>query len=227
MPRNDHDGPLIVRSLPPLLDRAESLLSAGGRHLLGIAGPPGAGKSTLAQWVETALSARHPDGSALVGQVPMDGFHLSNATLADRGLRHRKGAPDTFDVEGYLKLLQAVRTEPDRAHDAPAYSRVLHEPVPGAHRIPPTARLIISEGNYLLGGLPGWEDVRKIFDEVWFLAEDPTVTRERLIARQLAGGLSPDAAREWVDRSDMANTEVVNARKDTADVIIELPPGTF
>ncbi|MCW2883746.1 MAG: hypothetical protein QOE54_1417 [Streptosporangiaceae bacterium] len=227
MPRNHHDGPLIVRSLPPLLDRAEDLLSADGRHLLGIAGPPGAGKSTLAHWTETALRARHPEGPPLVGQVPMDGFHLRNAVLADRGLRHRKGAPDTFDVEAYLKLLRAVRAEPDRDHDAPAYSRRLHEPVAGAHRIPPTVRLVISEGNYLLGGAAGWEDVRDVFDEVWFLAEDPAVTRERLIARQLAGGLSPEAAQEWVDRSDMANTEIVNARKDTADVIIEVAPGTF
>jgi pantothenate kinase len=227
MSRNDHDGPPIVRSLPLLLERAESLLSGDGRRLLGIAGPPGAGKSTLAHWVETSLRARHPGGPVLVGQVPMDGFHLSNATLAARGLSDRKGAPDTFDVEGYRRLLLAVRTAPDRTHGAPAYSRVLHEPVADAHRIRPSVRLVISEGNYLLGGAAGWQDVREIFDEVWFLAEDPAVTHERLIARQLAGGRSPEAAREWVDRSDMANTEVVNARRDTADLIVELAPGTF
>lgn len=224
---NGREEPLVVRALTPLLDRAEGLLSAGQRRLLGIAGPPGAGKSTLAHWAETTLRERHPEGSPLIAQVPMDGFHLSNAVLADRGLSHRKGAPETFDVAGYLGLLRAIRAEPYRDHAAPAYSRELHEPVPGAHRIPPSVRLVISEGNYLLGGVEGWAGVREVFDEVWFLTEDPEVTRERLIARQLAGGLSPEAAQEWVDRSDMANTKVVNARKDTADVIVDLAPGTF
>jgi pantothenate kinase len=225
--RNSHIGPLTVRSLDPLLDRAESLLSAGGRRFLGIAGPPGAGKSTLAHWAEAILRGRNTDGSPLVGQVPMDGFHLSNEVLAERGLQSRKGAPDTFDVDGYIDLLRSVRAEPDRDHYAPAYSRELHEPVAGAHRIPPSVRLVISEGNYLLGGVKGWEGVREIFDEVWFVAEDPAVTRERLIARQIAGGLPEAAAEEWVDRSDMANSRIVNARKDAADVIVDLAPGTF
>lgn len=138
--------------------RITELLADGGRKILGIVAPPGAGKSTLAQ----ALLAQF--GSAMQ-VVPMDGFHLANSELLRLGRSGRKGAPDTFDAAGYVSLLQRIQAqlEPEVVY-APEYRRELEEPVAGAIAIAPQTALIVTEGNYLLQGEMPSARVRGLLD---------------------------------------------------------------
>lgn len=185
----------------------------GGRFLLGIAGPPGAGKSTLAVHLVAALRARlGPDAAAY---VPMDGFHLSNAQLDRLGLASRKGSAPSFDVWGYLSLLRRLRAAaPAEPVYVPDYDRTLHEPIAARHLVTPETRLIVTEGNYLAVGAAGgrgWSEVREQLDALWFLATPDAVRDARLLARQQAGGLDAAAARAWVDTNDHPNGALVNA----------------
>lgn len=152
-----------------LTDRARALADTGGRRVLGIAGPPGAGKSTLADRLVAAL-----DGRAAL--VPMDGFHLAAAELERLGRADRKGAPDTFDAAGYTALLRRLRA-PDPVHAvyAPAFDRSLEEPVAGSLPVAPDVPLVVTEGNYLLLDDGPWAPVRGLLDEVWFLDPDARV----------------------------------------------------
>lgn len=194
-----------------LVGVAEGLRRSHRRCILGIAGPPGAGKSTFAEALVGRLREL-PGGAGTVALLPMDGFHLLNEELVRLGLRERKGAPETFDVEAYLELLRKVRDLPDESWPAPGFSRVTDAPVPGAHRIPPEVRLVVTEGNYLL--LPGpWAPVRELCAQIWYLDVDPATQRERLIRRQIEDcGRDRAAATEWVVRSDLVNAALVRAQ---------------
>ena len=125
-----------------LVDRARALM-AGGRAVLGICGAPGAGKSTLAARLAEAV------GPAAV-VVPMDGFHLHDDELARLGLSDRKGAPETFDVAGYVALLRRLHIETDHVVYAPEFDRSREESIAGAIAVRPEHRLVVTEGNYLL-----------------------------------------------------------------------------
>ncbi|MFD6476121.1 nucleoside/nucleotide kinase family protein [Streptomyces anulatus] len=199
-----------------LTDRARALADTGGRCVLGIAGPPGAGKSTLAEQLVTAL-----DGRAAL--VPMDGFHLAAAELGRLGRADRKGAPDTFDAAGYTALLRRLRA-PDPVHAvyAPAFDRSLEEPVAGSLPVPPGVPLVVTEGNYLLLDDGPWAPVRGLLDEVWFLDLDPEVRVRRLVDRHVRHGRPRHRAEEWVTRSDEANARLVERGRDRADLIVRL-----
>ena len=184
--------------------------------MLGVTGCPGAGKSTLS----AAITAGVP--SSVV--VPMDGFHLLNDDLVRLGRRNRKGAPDTFDVDGYVALLERVRQQGSGATiTAPRYDRANSAPVPDAIAIHSDVALVITEGNYLLIDDAPWSGVRRLLDEVWFVDVDDDVRVPRLIQRHIEFGKSPDEAREWVIRSDEANAAVVAASRSRADAVIHLP----
>jgi pantothenate kinase len=189
------------------IERAEALLARGGR-VLGIAGPPGSGKSTLADRLLTHFG----DRAAL---LPMDGFHFANEELHRLGLSHRKGAPETFDVEGYIDTLQRVH---QRRHDvlAPRFHREIEEPVAGAIRIAVHTELVITEGNYLLLPVGRWATVHELLDDRWLLRPDDTLRRARLVARHEAHGRSATEARSWVDDVDEPNAHLVTTRSTNA-----------
>lgn len=199
-----------------LLDEA---LRSGGRRLLGIAGAPGAGKSTL-----TALLAEQlPAGSCVV--VPMDGFHLADIALARLGRAERKGAPDTFDAAGYVALLQRLRTA--MPHDppvwAPMFERELEQPLAGAIEVGAEVPLVITEGNYLLLDQGSFAQVGAMLDARWFVEVPERVRHERLIARHERFGKPPAAAREWALGPDEDNARLVAATRERADAVVSLP----
>ncbi|MFD9934440.1 nucleoside/nucleotide kinase family protein [Streptomyces massasporeus] len=201
-----------------LVHRARALPQGGRRAILGIAGSPGAGKSTLAEHLVRELNGT---GDPWVAHVPMDGFHLADAELERLGRRARKGAPDTFDAAGYAALLRRLRDDPgDDIVYAPGFERVLEQPLAGAIPVPPTARLVITEGNYLLLPTGAWPRVRPLLDEVWF-CEVPEAERvRRLVARHERFGKSHEEAVAWVERSDQRNAELVAATRDRADLVV-------
>lgn len=182
-----------------------------GLRLLGITGAPGAGKSTL------AAALRDRDGVAV---VPMDGFHYADVELVRRGLRDRKGAPETFDAEGYAALLRRVRAgEADVV--APMFERDLEQPIAGAIAVPATGT-VVTEGNYLLLDEPRWRAVRDQLDAVWHVVLDDAVRVERLVERHVRFGKTPDEARAWVASVDEPNARLVEACRERADLVVEL-----
>ncbi|MEV7128257.1 nucleoside/nucleotide kinase family protein [Streptomyces sp. NPDC093260] len=202
-----------------LLDRARSLTGGGRRALLGIAGAPGAGKSTLAERLVRALNGA---GEPWVAHVPMDGFHLADAELDRLGRRDRKGAPDTFDAAGYAALLRRLREDYGTAETvyAPGFERVLEQPLAGAVPVPPTARLVVTEGNYLLLDEGPWARVRAELDEVWFCEPDEAERVRRLVARHEEFGKGRDEAVAWVLGTDQRNADLVASTRDRADLIV-------
>ena len=203
-----------------LLDRVARLRERPGRVVLGITGAPGAGKSTLTDLLLAGL--RDSLGPESVAHLPMDGFHLADAQLERLGRRDRKGAPDTFDVDGYVSALERLHSQPDRTLFVPGFERDLEQPIAGAIAIPPSARLVITEGNYLLLPHGGWEGVRPLLREVWFVEVDDVVRRERLARRHEQFGKSPDEARAWVEEVDEPNAQLVTAQRDSADLVVDL-----
>jgi pantothenate kinase len=203
-------------------DIAARLDSAPGRVLVGIAGAPGSGKSTVA----ARLLERFGADAAL---VPMDGFHLANRQLEALGRRDRKGAPDTFDADGYVALLERCRAAGDSIDRgravtvyAPEFVREVEESYGSAIAVPPSARLVLTEGNYLLLDEPPWSSLGEVLDVRYHLAVDPELRRERLIARHIAFGKTPEAARAWALGPDEANAVLVEAAASRADVNLTL-----
>ncbi|MFF7355912.1 MULTISPECIES: nucleoside/nucleotide kinase family protein [Streptomyces] len=203
-----------------LLDRARALPRDGRRAVLGIAGSPGAGKTTLAEHLVRALNA---DGPPWAAHVPMDGFHLADAELDRLGRRDRKGAPDTFDAAGYAALLRRLREDPDEVVYAPGFERVLEQPVAGAIPVPPAARLVVTEGNYLLLAEGSWARVRTCLDEVWFCESDEDERVRRLVARHEEFGKDHAAAVAWVLGTDQRNADLVATTRGRADLVVSAP----
>jgi len=233
-------------STPAWLREFDRLTGAAGRSLLGIAGPPGAGKSTLAEALRRRACSAPPSPAASgvdapparvdeidhaereaadVRIVPMDGFHLPHAELERRGLARRKGSPQTFDAAGFVSLLARLR-DPSRGGDRepvsyPVYDRRSHEPRfdPSA-RIEPQTRVVIVEGNYLLLSEPPWERVRPLLDVCWWLEAPVTVLRSRLLARHERGGRTPIEAERHFAKLDLPNVHLLSACASRADRVL-------
>lgn len=211
-------------ALPPLRDdlhrRISALLTpAPGtdrpvRRLLGITGPPGAGKSTLSAQILAAFG-----GVCVV--APMDGFHLAQTELERLGRQDRKGAPDTFDAAGYVALLRRLRAAvPGETVYAPEYRRDLRNGIAGAIAVPDDVPLVITEGNYLLLDDHGFGPVRGLLDECWYAELPEPVRAERLVARHRLFGKAPEAAYAWTHGPDQRNADLVAGTRDRADVVV-------
>ena len=185
------------------------------RTLLGIAGPPGAGKSTLAG----ALAKDFDVDARIVG---MDGFHLSQVRLADLGRLDRKGAIDTFDGPGFLNLIRRLRNGSSDTVYAPEFRREIEESVGGVVDIGPDVRLVIVEGNYLLVPQGPWGGLRELFDEVWYCEPSESTRITGLVARHRVYGRTEDEARRWALGPDQRNAELVATTRATADLVVTL-----
>jgi pantothenate kinase len=193
--------------------RARGLIERSGRALLGLVGPPGAGKSTLA----AALQAEF----AKVAQVvPMDGFHLANVELERLGRRGRKGAPDTFDSAGYVALLRRLLAQADgEIVYAPEFRREIEEPIASAIPVFAGTRLVITEGNYLLLEEGPWADVKGLLDEVWYIDVDDSLRVGRLTQRHERFGRSAEEAAAWVAGTDEPNARLIEAARARASFV--------
>ncbi|MCG7417832.1 nucleoside/nucleotide kinase family protein [Microbacterium sp. ACRRU] len=200
-----------------LVARVEAAASGSSRFLLGIAGSPGSGKSTLAAAVVAELNARRA-GSAAV--LPMDGFHLANATLDRLGRRDRKGAIDTFDGWGFLALLHRLRAETGHTVFAPSFRREVDEGVAGEIAVEPRTRIVVVEGNYLLVDEGPWARVRDALDQTWFCATPAALREERLIERHQTYGRTREAATAWAREVDGANAALIEVTRARADVTV-------
>ena len=209
--------------LDALAAAAEGLVPDGGRAVLGIAGVPGAGKSTLAEAVIARIVERR--GPGFVAHVPMDGFHLADVQLERLGLRARKGAPETFDAAGYAALLRRLHTDTDVPVYAPGFERTLEQPIAAAMVVLPSARLVVTEGNYLLLGRPEWRAARAAIDAVWWVETDDEVRRERLVARHVRFGKPAAAAVDWVTDVDEVNTALIRSTGEAPDLIVDEADG--
>jgi pantothenate kinase len=201
--------------LEHLVRRAATLARRPGRAVLGITGPPGVGKSTLAERLVTELA-----GDA--AYLPMDGFHLAHRVLAELGRVDRKGAPDTFDAAGYVAVLRRLRDPREGYVYAPRFARDIEDSIAGAIPVGPSVPLVITEGNYLLLPDGPWAQVRPLLDEVWYLDLPEPARLQRLIDRHMAFGRDAAQARARATGSDQRNATLIEASRDRADLVVAL-----
>lgn len=202
----------ILDQLERLVSRIGAAGSGGRRALIAIAGPPGAGKSLLSQ----RLCRMLPSGSAEV--LPMDGFHYDNAVLDQLGLRHRKGAPETFDFDGFEATLERVR-DSRLPVAVPVFDRDIDLARAGGRLIGAATRHVLVEGNYLLLDRAPWSRLRPLFDLTIFIEVPRAELERRLVRRWLDLGRDAAAARAWVEQSDMNNVDLVAASRLAADLV--------
>ncbi len=205
------------RDLEAVLDLiARTPARPGRRRLIGIAGPPGSGKTTLAAQLVERLNAAQP-GTAVL--LPMDGFHLENEVLDRAGLRAVKGAPQTFDVAGFVAKVREISCAgvPCRF---PRFDRRLDRTLPDAGRAGAEVQTVVLEGNYLLLQEPGWSALGPLLDATVMLAPSEPVLEARLLQRWADYGLTPEAALDRTRRNDLVNARRILDGSAPADLLL-------
>jgi len=192
---------------------------ASARSLTAIVGAPGSGKSTLAEAVVAKLNEDAPDSAAV---LPMDGYHFDDHVLVPRGMRPRKGAPDTFDVAGFYHMLQRLKRNEEPEIAVPVFDRDLEIARAGARLIPQSVRHLIVEGNYLLLDRPGWSSLRSLFDTTIMIAVPEAVLRQRLVERWQGYKLPPDEVTAKVETNDLPNGRLILSASAPAEFVFAL-----
>ncbi len=193
--------------------------------MLGITGPPGAGKSTAAEALAQSINYFAKGDIAVV--APMDGFHKTNAELERLDLHALKGVPDSFDSQDFVDKLTRLKEHPLESTGWPTFDRAIEEPTVDGTSIEPHHRLVIVEGNYLLLDKAPWHKVRHILDQIWYLDCDITTIEPRLIERHLQGGKTKDGAKIKVESTDLPNARLIDATRANASRIIKFPTLTI
>jgi pantothenate kinase len=188
------------------------------RLLIAVAGPPGAGKSTVAEALAENLNIVLGDRPAET--VPMDGFHYDNAILDARGWRAKKGAPETFDVDGFLSLVHRLKDETGDIA-IPVFDRSADLARGSARIISSHQRLLIVEGNYLLLDRPKWRELFPLFDLTVFLKPTLETIEERLIQRWLGYGFDQQTAEARAKGNDLANARLILSESRSAEIVIQ------
>jgi pantothenate kinase len=215
----------MIRHRAELFRKARSLaVTTDRRVILAIVGSPGSGKSTVTEMLLDGLRNEPPDGLGpdWVAHLPMDGYHLADVQLDRLGRRDRKGAADTFDAAGYVASLRRLTEHADETVYVPGFERDLEQPIAASISIPFAARLIITEGLYLLHDEGPWSAAAKYFEESWFCVVDPEVRVQRLVDRHVRFGKSPKQARTWVADVDEKNAQMVEAGRHLATESIDI-----
>jgi pantothenate kinase len=190
------------------------------RYLLGVVGYPGAGKSTFAGQLVAAINKLVQAEISVV--VPMDGFHYSNEELDKRGLRPLKGIPDTFDAAGFVQLISRIKELSDRSVFCPKFDRGIEASIDNGIEVKPHHKIIVSEGNYLLLDKNPWNQLPKIFDEIWFINSSLEEIIPRLLARHHAGGRDEAAAKAKMESTDLPNAKLIEESRSRANRVINL-----
>lgn len=221
MPETDPapTAPPASAQLTELARRVIDLMPEHGRILVGIAGSPGAGKTTLAMTV--AAKVNELLGSpAIAVHLPMDGFHLANATLDRLGRHDRKGAVDTFDGWGFIALLRRLLTEDDHTVYAPSFNRSVDEGIAAEIAVLPRHRVVIVEGNYLLADTEPWVQIASLLTDSWFCETSEAERLRRLVDRHERHGRTPAAALAWAESVDGQNALLIEATRPRATLTI-------
>jgi pantothenate kinase len=204
-------------SIELLFEQIQSLLDGQSpRTLIGIVGKPGAGKSTVVEQIQNKYQTHE------VSIIPMDGFHLTNEELISLGRRERKGAPDTFDVEGFTSLIKSVKIDHSVDHKFPIFHREIEASIADEGIVPKESKIVVTEGNYLFSEDHNWSAVYPLLDHTWFIEIDDEIRIERLIARHVRYGKSPEEAENWSRGSDETNARFIGLTANRAENRINL-----
>ena len=190
-----------------ILQNIRSLKPKEERVLVAIAGPPGSGKSTVGKLLTDLMNKNLMKTSLL----PMDGFHLDNETLEKSNLIQRKGAPETFDIDGFLSLIKELRSKNEIK--VPLFDRSTDKVIKDAQTISREQDYLVIEGNYLLLDREFWRDLSKYWDYKIFLTVEQAVLKARLIKRWLGENHTYSEAEARVANNDLINANLVNSYK--------------